>query len=62
MFMLSDYVCQNNLHVRILNDSVTNAKHNILADDDWYHTDIINIYYTLVIKFLAQFWLEIFMK
>lgn len=45
MFMLSNYVCQNNLHVQILNDSVINAKHNFAADADWYHIDIINFFH-----------------
>lgn len=51
MFLLSNHVCQNNLHVRILNDSVINAKNNIVGDHRWYHVDIIKIYYTVVIKF-----------
>lgn len=44
MFVLSNSVCQNNLHVQILNDSVINAKHNFAADGDWYHIDIINFF------------------
>lgn len=51
MFMLPNYVCQNNLHVMFLNDSVINAKHNIVADDNWYHIDIIKMYYIVIIKF-----------
>jgi len=51
MFMLSNCVCQNNLHVRILNDSVINAKHYIVADDNGYHIGIIKIYYVVIIKF-----------
>lgn len=34
MFMLSNYVWQNNLHVKTLNDSIINSKHHILADDN----------------------------
>lgn len=51
MFMLSNYVCHNNLHLQILNDSVINAKHNFAADDNWYHSDMINIFYISIIKF-----------
>lgn len=50
MFVLSNYVCQNNLHVQILNDSVINAKHNFAADDEWYHINIIN-FFTLLLSF-----------
>lgn len=48
--MLSNYVCQNNFHVQILNDSFINAKHIFAADDDWYHIDIINFFYIIIIK------------
>lgn len=51
MFVLSNYVCWNNLRVQILHDLVIDAKHNFAADDGCYHIDIINFFYIVIIKF-----------
>lgn len=51
MFMLSNYVCWNNLHVQILHDLLIDAKHHFAADDGCYHIDIINFFYIVIIKF-----------
>lgn len=55
MFMLSNYVCWNNLHVQILHDSVINAKHNFAAVMAAITLMLVTFFTLLLISFRYHF-------